>query len=139
MATKNELIAQLVEMGGVLGRELLTSGSVAELELRVREAQEEIAQLNEDGIHLQGGIAGAAGAGAGAGAVFPGESLKPTSQALPELVKVCPLKTLHIAGAWHETKNEAVTMAIANKAIRVSPELADELVIAGLATEVEDE
>ncbi|MBC3253512.1 hypothetical protein H8I91_24920 [Serratia fonticola] len=135
MATKNELIAQLLDMGGVLGRELLTSGSVAELELRVREAQEEIAQLNEDGIHLQGGIAGAAGADA----VFPGESLKPTSQALPELVKVCPLKTLHIAGAWHETKNEAVTMAIANKAIRVSPELADELVIAGLATEVEDE
>lgn len=44
MATKNDLITRLAELSDALGRELDTSGSVADLELRVREAEEELGE-----------------------------------------------------------------------------------------------
>lgn len=139
MANKNELVAQLEAMGEVLGRELDISGTVADLELRIREAQEEIDQLNDEDSDQDNDNSGAGtGTGTGAGAGGLGGQ-PPAPEKKPDLVKVRPVKTLHIAGAWHETKNEPITMAIADKVIRVSPELADELVDAGQAVEVSDE
>ncbi len=48
--TKTELIARLEELGSLLGRQLDTSGTVTELELRLREAEDECAELKSDSI-----------------------------------------------------------------------------------------
>lgn len=46
--TKTEMIARLGELSALLGRDIDTSGTVAELEIRLLEAEEELASLTDD-------------------------------------------------------------------------------------------
>lgn len=47
MSSKNDLIVRLERLSSEIGRELDTSGTVADLELRIREAEEELSALQE--------------------------------------------------------------------------------------------
>lgn len=136
MATKDELIAKLGELGKVLGRELSAEGTIADLQLRIREAEEEIEALEEDGDGSTGGTGGALGSGLLPAA--PGDELQPSapkSEGAIEWVTVRVLTTLHI-NALHETRNQPVKMAYAGDTVRVLASDVDELEDAGHATEL---
>ncbi|HHB1424458.1 TPA: DNA-packaging protein FI [Serratia odorifera] len=130
MANKDELIAKLGELGKVLGRELSTEGTIEVLNLRIREAEEEIVALEDDGD--------------GSGSDFdnsqqppvPGDELKPGApESKSELmwVKVRVLTTLHI-NALHETRNQPVKIAYAGDTVRIPASDVDDLEESGLAT-----
>lgn len=99
MATKAELITRLSELSDALGRELDTSGSIADLELRVREGEEELGESSviADPIKLD-----KAGDGKeGSDTVITSAD----SSASEELVRVKVLKTITLtvknrAGSW---------------------------------------
>lgn len=133
MANKDELIAKLGELGKVLGRELSTEGTIADLQLRIREAEEEIEALEEDGDGTDG-----AGGGSGTLPASPGDELKPKvpkSEVNNNWVAVRVLMTLHI-NALHETRNQPVKMAYAGDTVRVLASDVDELEDAGHVTEL---
>lgn len=135
MANKDELIAKLGELGKVLDRELSTEGTIADLQLRIREAEEEIEALEEDGDGTDG-----AGGGGGSGTLpaTPGDELQPMapkSEGDIEWVMVRVLTTLHI-NALHETRNQPVKMAYAGDTVRVLASDVDELEDAGHVTEL---
>ena len=54
--SKKEMVARLEALGEMLGRQIDTSGNVAELELRLREAEEEL-EATQGGV-LGGGFRG---------------------------------------------------------------------------------
>lgn len=54
MARKDDVIARLSELAVTLEREVDTSGSVADLELRLREAEDEVAALAGDADGMDG-------------------------------------------------------------------------------------
>lgn len=99
MATKTELITRLSELSDALGRELDTSGSIADLELRVREGEEELGESSVivDPIKLDK---------AGDGKEGPDTVITSAdSSASEELVRVKVLKTITLtvknrAGSW---------------------------------------
>ncbi|ULF55731.1 DNA-packaging protein FI (plasmid) [Serratia marcescens] len=134
MATKDDLIAELGELGKVLGRELSAEGTNADLQLRIREAKEEIEALQEDGD------AGGAGDGSGSGPKPPitdseNQPKPPKTESEFEWVKVRVLTTLHI-NALHESRNQPVKMAYAGDTVRVLDSDVDELEDAGYVTEL---
>ncbi len=99
MATKNELITRLGELSDALGRELDTSGSIADLELRVREGEEELGEppVIADSSKLDKAGDGKAGSDAVITTVDNDDS--------EDLVRVKALKTITLtvknrAGAW---------------------------------------
>lgn len=48
--TKNEIITRLCALSGELGREIDTTGTLAELELRLREVEEECSVIRDDAL-----------------------------------------------------------------------------------------
>ncbi|MEZ2829039.1 DNA-packaging protein FI [Serratia liquefaciens] len=134
MAAKDDLIAKLGELGKVLGRELSTEGTIAVLQLRIREAEEEIEALEEDGSGTDGAGAG----GSGTLPPTPGDEFQPKapkSEVNNDWVAVRVLTTLHI-NALHETRNQPVKMAYAGDTVRVLASDVDDLEDAGHATEL---
>ncbi|HEJ7137385.1 MULTISPECIES: DNA-packaging protein FI [Serratia] len=136
MAAKDDLIAKLGELGKVLGRELSTEGTIADLQLRIREAEEEIEAQEEDGDGTDGGTGGASGAGPLLQATTEQrQPMAPKSEGEIEWVTVRVLTTLHI-NALHETRNQPVKMAYAGDTVRVLESDVDELEDAGYVTEL---
>ncbi|MGE6300607.1 DNA-packaging protein FI [Serratia liquefaciens] len=132
MANKDELIAKLGELGKVLGRELSTEGTIADLQLRIREAEEEIEALEEDGD----GTDGAGGSGPLLQTTTEQrQPMPPKSEGEIEWVTVRVLTTLHI-NALHETRNQPVKMAYAGDTVRVLASDVDDLEDAGHVTEL---
>ncbi|KAB8307256.1 DNA-packaging protein [Erwinia endophytica] len=120
--SKNELIARLLELGELLGREIDTTGTIAELEQRVTEAEEE---LNDSDDSSTDGDSTEGGAVAGGDA---GSEGKPSTG----LVRVLMLKTAHMH-ATHETNDERVEIALAGTHVRVTPNDLAALEKAGIA------
>ncbi|CAI2527375.1 DNA-packaging protein FI [Serratia ficaria] len=134
MAVKDDLIAQLGELGKVLGRELSTEGTIADLQLRIREAKEEIEALEEDGDGTDGSSGGAPGSGPLLQTTTEQHQPRaPKSEDEIEWVTVRVLTTLHI-NALHETRNQPVKMAYAGDTVRVLASDVDELEDAGHVT-----
>ncbi|RJK62000.1 DNA-packaging protein [Serratia marcescens] len=138
MAAKDELIAKLGELGKVLGRELSTEGTIADLQLRIREAEEEIEALQDDGAGT--GTEGDTGGASGSGSLLQTTTEQrqpraPKSEVDNEWVTVRVLTTLHI-NALHETRNQPVKMAYAGDTVRVLESDVDELEDAGYVTEL---
>jgi len=121
MANKDELIAKLGELGKVLGRELSTEGTIADLQLRIREAD---------------GTDGAGGSGPLLQTTTEQrQPMPPKSEGEIEWVTVRVLTTLHI-NALHETRNQPVKMAYAGDTVRVLSSDVDDLEDAGHVTEL---
>ncbi|HEJ7174544.1 TPA: DNA-packaging protein FI [Serratia marcescens] len=129
MAAKDELITRLGELGKVLGRELSTQGSVTDLQLRVREAEEEIEAVADNGVDGTGGDAGTDRAHLLPGDLLPGDLILPSEGEI-EWVTVRALTTLHI-NALHKTRDQLVRLVYADDIVRVSVSDAKNLGSAG--------
>lgn len=119
MATnKDALIATLGALSKQLGRELSAEGTAAELQLRIREAEDELATQAE-GENTRGN---------------PGEPDKdtgvtadrPSTPQPSDAVRVQVLTTLHI-NALHETRDQPVKLAYTGDIVRVPAEAVDAL------------
>jgi hypothetical protein len=112
--TKTELIARLEELGSLLGRQPDTSGTVTELELRLREAEDEYAELNSDSIVTA------------TDPTFADTAKKEVvSQSLSaDYVRMTPLCTVHIRGRDPVSK-KAVEIAVAGRQVEVPAEDAE--------------
>ncbi|VEA68462.1 Uncharacterised protein [Serratia rubidaea] len=126
MASKDELIASLKELGEKLGRELDTTGTPAELQLRVREAREEFEALSEESDDTEQPKP------ADKPDVATDTSAKDKAKAETKnaLVKLRVLSTVHI-NALHETRNEVINIAYSGDVVRVSADVADDLLDSG--------
>lgn len=92
--TKTDMITRLGELSGLLGRDIDTSGTVAELEMRLLEAEEELASL-------PGGDGGSGTPAAG------GAATRPAPEPTPAPAGGVPIRTtqtLHLnilsQGRW---------------------------------------
>ncbi|AYN26414.1 hypothetical protein D8682_05010 [Buttiauxella sp. 3AFRM03] len=84
---KKDIIARLKLLSDELGREIETTGSVVDLELRLREAEDEFAAINgDDGVHSEGGVSSQAAA----------SMIHQTDLSSRERIKVKPLTCLHL-------------------------------------------
>lgn len=128
MATpnKDELIGQLQELSVKLGRDADISGTVAELQMRIREAQDELDALNDDDGNEQTNV------------VLPAEINNDVSTLVDKTswVPAVACKTLHIR-ALHAERDEALALICASEALRVAADEADALATAGLVTLVQ--
>lgn len=127
MSTKNELIPQLTQLAQQLGRTISTTGTVEELNLRLREAREELEALGET-------------AGVSSATVSPGadhltdENAPKTrlSAAPVDYVTVRARKTLHIRG-WDPQTGRPVRLVLEGAQVMVE---ADDLpALQGLVSE----
>nr|WP_279079722.1 DNA-packaging protein FI [Hafnia alvei] len=127
MATpnKDELIGQLQALSAQLGRDADISGTAAELQMRIREAQDELDALNDesdelsvDGQHTQNLSDGSA----------PMEN--------PSWVHAVACKTLHVR-ALHAERDEVLALIYTGELLRVAADEADALATAGLVTLVQ--
>ncbi|WP_052048943.1 DNA-packaging protein FI [Cedecea neteri] len=103
MALKDDLIKQLNDMGKQLGRTISTDGSVEDLKLRVREVQEELDALSDDGDGNEDSNEGDGGQGAGAGE-STNDTPKPPVEDREKVVLVRALRTLHVKGQDPKTR-----------------------------------
>lgn len=133
MANKDELICELNALSLTLGRSLSTTGSIADLELRVREAQEELDALSEP----------LSGDDSGSETLTEPEPLPDSDEsgndavsapATGERVCVRALKTLHLQ-AWHPVSGCPVRVAAQDSEVLVNasdlPALQGLVVVAG--------
>ena len=128
MATpnKDELIGQLQALSVKLGRDADINGTVAELQMRIREAQDELDALNDDDGNEQTNV------------VLPAEINNDVSTLVDKTswVPAVACKTLHIR-ALHAERDEALALICAGEALRVAADEADALATAGLVTLVQ--
>lgn len=128
MATpnKDELIGQLQALSVKLGRDADISGTVAELQMRIREAQDELDALNDDDGNEQTNV------------VLPAEINNDVSTLVDKTpwVPAVACKTLHIR-ALHAERDEALALIFAGQALRVAADEADAFATAGLVTLVQ--
>ena len=128
MATpnKDELIGQLQALSVKLGRDADINGTVAELQMRIREAQDELDALNDDDGNEQTNV------------VLPTEINNDVSTLVDKTswVPAVACKTLHIR-ALHAERDEALALICAGEALRVAADEADALATAGLVTLVQ--
>lgn len=127
MATpnKDELIGQLQALSAQLGRDADISGTAAELQMRIREAQDELDALNDesdelsvDGQHTQN---------------LSDES---ASMENASWVHAVACKTLHVR-ALHAERDEVLALIYTGELLRVAVDEADALATAGLVTLVQ--
>lgn len=126
MATnKDALIATLGALSKQLGRELSAEGTAAELQLRIREAEDELA-TQADGENTRGNP-GEPDKDTGVTADRSSTSPQPPD-AVAALggVRVQVLTTLHI-NALHETRDQPVKLAYTGDIVRVPAESVDAL------------
>lgn len=118
MANKDDLILHINELGQKLGRTLTTTGTIADLELRIREAQEELDALDEP----LSGDGSDSGTGAqplplpDSGAAVSDE---PSAPAAGDRVCVRVLRTLHLQ-AWHPVSGRPVRVAVQDSEVLVN-------------------
>lgn len=128
MATpnKDELIGQLQALSVKLGRDADIGGTVAELQMRIREAQDELDALNDDDGNEQTSV------------VLPAEINNDVSTLVDKTswVPAVACKTLHIR-ALHAERDEALVLICAGELLRVAADEADALATAGLVTLVQ--
>lgn len=128
MATpnKDELIGQLQALSVKLGRDADINGTVAELQMRIREAQDELDALNDDDGNEQTNV------------VLPAEINNDVSTLVDKTswVPAVACKTLHIR-ALHAERDEALALICAGEALRVAADEAEALATAGLVTLVQ--
>lgn len=103
MAQKDDLIKQLNDIGKQLGRTVSTDGSLEDLKLRLRELQEELEALNDDGDDGEGSNGGDSGQGAGADE-STNDTPKPPAEEEGKFVLVRALRTLHVKGQDPKTR-----------------------------------
>lgn len=131
MATpnKDELIGQLQALSTQLGRDADINGTAAELQMRIREAQDELDALNDDD-----GDDG----DEQASVVLPVKINNDESTLVEKSswVPAVACKTLHIR-ALHAERDEALALICAGQALRVAADEADALATAGLVTLVQ--
>lgn len=123
MATpnKDELIGQLQALSAQLGRDADINGTAAELQMRIREAQDELDALNDDDGDEQASV------------VLPVKINNDVSTLVDKTswVPAVACKTLHIR-ALHAERDEALALICAGQALRVAADEADALATAGL-------
>lgn len=128
MATPNKdgLIGQLQALSTQLGRDADISGTAAELQMRIREAQEELDALNDDDGNEQASV------------VLPVKinNDEPTLVEKSSWVCAVACKTLHIR-ALHAERDEALALIYTGESLRVAADEADALATAGLVTLVQ--
>ncbi|MCE9902498.1 MULTISPECIES: DNA-packaging protein FI [Hafnia] len=128
MATpnKDELIGQLQALSAQLGRDADINGTAAELQMRIREAQDELDALNDDDGDEQASV------------VLPVKINNDESTFVEgaSWVPAVACKTLHIR-ALHAERDEALALICAGEALRVAADEADALATAGLVTLVQ--
>jgi len=128
MATpnKDELIGQLQALSVKLGRDADINGTVAELQMRIREAQDELDALNDDDGNEQTNV------------VLPAEINNDVSTLVDKTswFPAVACKTLHIR-ALHAERDEALALICAGEALRVAADEAEALATAGLVTLVQ--
>ena len=128
MATpnKDELIGQLQALSAQLGRDADINGTAAELQMRIREAQDELDALNDDDGNEQTNV------------VLPAEINNDVSTLVEgaSWVPAVACKPLHIR-ALHAERDEALALICAGEALRVAADEADALATAGLVTLVQ--
>lgn len=101
MALKDDLIKELNGIGKQLGRTISTDGSVEDLKLRLRELQEELEALSDDGDGEGSEDNGGQGAGSDESTI---DTSKPPAEEGDKLVLVCALHTLHVKGLDPRTR-----------------------------------
>lgn len=101
MARKEDIIERLAELSEALGRDIDTTGSVAELELRLREAEEEFSAQEEGSVGDDSGDTSAAGGGDTAGEPEAGN----TADAL---ISIRVAKTLVVMAAYGKTQRQKI-------------------------------
>ena len=138
MTEKEKLIARLNELGTQLNREVSTSGTIQELTMRIAELEEE---LDGDAISVDGenGEENAPDSTDSTDStdsdVAAAGKVKTEAVTTDDRVSVETLATLHVE-ALHATRNEPVSIVEPGVIIRVSEQVADELIAKGLAREV---
>jgi hypothetical protein len=132
---KNDIVKRLTELEALLGREIKKTGTVAVLEVLLRESEEEYAAMSEesggDGSTGEESLTGVGGDLNTSGAAFAGgvnnsTILSAAADVQRDLVVVKTLVTLHV-DALHETLNQPVSIAVAGTVIRLDAVQADEL------------
>lgn len=133
MTEKEKLIARLKALGEKLGREVITSGTIQELAMRIAELEEELdddTQTDDDSTDdsQDTDTQDADARDTDSDTMEPDKPV--TDDELPEqqgdLVQVKTLVTLHI-DALHATRNERVSIVEPGITIRVSGKEADDL------------
>lgn len=127
MTEKEKLTARLKELGEKLGRDVITSGTSQELDMRIAELEEELDdEQADDGDTVDSPDAEPQDADSNT----PKSDKSDTDTGSPEqqgdLVQVKTLVTLHI-DALHATRNELVSIVEPGVIIRVSGKEADNL------------
>lgn len=127
MATSNkdELIGQLQALSAQLERDADISGTAAELQMRIREAQDELDALNDEGDEL----------------IIDGQHTQNLSDESAPMenaswVRAVACKTLHVR-ALHAERDEVLTLIYTGELLRVAADEADALAAAGLVTLVQ--
>lgn len=129
--TKNEMIQRLDELSKLLDRKLATSGSTAELEILLRESEEEYAAMNEStGENTDGDANENTGKNTG-NAPITGDT---KAEEPSGLIQVIALKTLHM-NALHETEDKVIQVVLAGEVARLELDQATTLIKKGLVSE----
>lgn len=137
--TKNDIIKRLTVLGNELERTVSVSGTKEELEMRLRELEDEYAAIhdgeNDTPLSTDSNNSSISTETDNRDAVSSETVLIETpsvaTASLPERVTVTALKTLHIAG-WHEDREERVEFVSSNTVFRVLADEVDALRAAGL-------
>lgn len=128
MATpnKDELIGQLQALSAQLGRDADISGTAAELQMRIREAQDELDALNDDDGNEKTSVVLPVGI----------NNDEFTQAAKSSWVRAVACKTLHVR-ALHADRDEVLALSYTGELLRVAVDEADALAAAGLVTLVQ--
>lgn len=135
--TKDDIIKRLKVLGNELGRAVSVSGTKEELEMRLRELEEERAERNDgnDDAPVSSENDNRVTTISDTESIENASETKAASTvSTPPLITVTALKALHIA-AWHESRDEKVEFVLAGSVFRVSAAVADELRRTGLVQE----
>lgn len=114
--SKDELIARLKALAEKLGREVNLTGSKEDLAMRVAELEEEIGDEEQAGGETTAQATGSV----------------PKDGAQGGLIRIKTLFSLHVE-AWHELRDEPISLVEPGVVVRVSPADAQELFTRKLA------
>lgn len=132
--TKDDIIKRLKVLGNELGRAVSVSGTKEELEMRLRELEEERAEMhneNDDTAISTNNDDSVATSTETVSTETPSETKAASAASTPQRVTVTALKSLHIDG-WHEHRDEEVEFVFAKTVFRVLADKVDALREAGL-------
>lgn len=132
--TKDDIIKRLKVLGNELGREVSVSGTKEETEMRLRELEEELAEMhsgNDDTAISTNNDDSVATSAETVSTETPSETKAASAASAPQLVTVTALKSLHTDGR-HEHRDEKTEFVPAGTVFRVSADKADALREAGL-------